>query len=53
MEAKPFRFHMTGRANNHVEQGDTFFFAYNPIGITYNRLPAMFTNAIHALFKWQ
>ncbi|MGB7946412.1 MAG: hypothetical protein WCH75_01905 [Candidatus Binatia bacterium] len=47
MEPYPFRFHIAERANNHVEQGDTFFFAHNPIGITYNRVAAMFTNAIH------
>ena len=53
MEVKPFRFHKTERANNHIKHSDTLFFAYNPIGITYNRFPAMFTNAIHVLFKWQ
>ena len=35
-EAKPFGFHKTERANNHIEQGDTLVFAYNPIGVTYN-----------------
>jgi hypothetical protein len=49
-ESKPFRFHKTERANNHIEQGDTLFFARNPIGVTYKRLPAMLTNAIHTYF---
>jgi hypothetical protein len=52
-EAKPFCFHITERANDHVKEGDTFFFTYDPIGVPYNGLPAMFTNAIHAFLKWQ
>jgi hypothetical protein len=47
MEPKPFRLHKTERANNHIEQGDAFFFACNPIGVTYNQLPAMLTSVIH------
>ena len=53
MEVKPFRFHKTERANNHIKQGDTLFFAHNPIGVTYNRLPAMLTNAIHVSLERQ
>jgi hypothetical protein len=53
MEVKPFRFHKTERANNHIKQGDTLLFAHNPIGVTYNRLPAMLTNAIHISLKRQ
>ena len=49
-EAKPFRFHKTERANNHIKQGDTLVFAYNPIGVTYNRLPAVLTNTFHVSF---
>ena len=51
MEVKPFRFHKTERANNHIKQGDTLLFAHDPIGVTYNRLPAMLTNAIHISLK--
>jgi hypothetical protein len=47
MEPKPFCLHETEGANNHIKQGDAFFFARNPIGVTYNRLPAMLTNTIH------
>ena len=50
-EVEPFRFHKTERANNHIKQSDTFFFAHDPIGVTYNRLPAMLTNAIHISLK--
>ena len=53
MEVKPFRFHKTERANNHIKHGDTLLFACNPIGVTYNRLPAMLTNTIHASLKRQ
>jgi hypothetical protein len=48
MKVKPFRLHKTEGANNHIKQGDTFFFARNPIGVTYNQLTAMLTDAIHA-----
>jgi len=47
MKAKAFRFHETKRANNHIKQGDTLFFAHYSIGVTNDRLPAMLTNAIH------
>ena len=50
LEAKPFRFHKTERANNHIEQGYTLVFAHNPIGVTYNRLPAVLTNTFHVSF---
>ena len=53
MKAKAFRFHKTKRANNHIKQGDTLFFAHYPIGVTNDRLPAMLTNAIHARFGGQ
>jgi hypothetical protein len=53
MEAKPFRFHETESANDHVEQGDALFFADNPIGITYDRFPAMLTNMFHVFSKRQ
>jgi hypothetical protein len=51
MKPKSFGFHKTERANNHIKQGDTFFFARNPIGVTYNQLPAMLTNTVHK-FQW-
>ena len=47
MEPKPFGFHKTEGANNHIEQDDAFFFARNPIGVTDNQLPAMLTNTVH------
>ena len=47
MEPKPFGFPRTEGANNQIEQGDAFFFACNPIGVTYNQLTAMLTDAIH------
>jgi hypothetical protein len=47
MKPKSFRFHRTEGANNHIKQGDTVFFARNPIGIAYNQLAAMLTNALH------
>ena len=50
-EAKALRFHKTEGANNHIKQGDTLIFAYNPIGVTDNRLPAMLTIAIHGSFE--
>jgi hypothetical protein len=46
MKVKPFCRDKTGEANNQIEQGDAFFFARNPIGITYNQRTAMFTDAI-------
>ena len=51
MEPKSFGFHKTEGANNHIKQSDTFFFARNPIGVTYNQLPAMLTNTVHK-FQW-
>ena len=47
MEPKPFRRHKTERANNHIEQGNALIFARHPIGVSYNRLPAMLTSVIH------
>jgi len=47
MEPKPFCLHKTEGANNHIQQSDTFIFARNPIGVTYNQFPAMLTNVIH------
>ena len=47
MEPKSFCLHKTERANNHIKQGDAFFFARNPIGVTYNELAAMLTRVIH------
>jgi hypothetical protein len=47
MEPKPFGFHRTEGANNQIEQRDAFFFARNPMGVTYNQLTAMLTDAIH------
>ena len=52
-EVKPFGFHETEGTNNHIKESDTLIFAYNPIGVTYNRLPAMLTNTIHVLLKRQ
>ena len=52
-EVKPFGFHETERTNNHIKESDTLIFAYNPISVTYNRLPAMLTNTIHVLLKRQ
>jgi hypothetical protein len=50
MEPKPFRFHIAEGANNHIKQSDSIFFARNPIGVTYDRLSAMLTIAIHNFF---
>jgi len=50
---KPFCLDKTEGANNHVKQMDTFIFARNPIGVTYNRLAAMFTSVIHDFLHWQ
>jgi hypothetical protein len=47
MKVKPFCRDTTEGANNHVKQADAFFFARNPIGVTYNQLTAMLTDAIH------
>jgi hypothetical protein len=47
MEPKPFCLHMTEGANNHIKQGDTFIFARNPIGVTYDQRSAMLTSIIH------
>jgi hypothetical protein len=47
MEPKPFGFHRTEAANNKIEQGNALIFARNTIGITYNQLSAMLTDAIH------
>jgi hypothetical protein len=46
MKVKLFCLHKTEVANNHVKQADAFFFARNPIGITYKQLTAMLTDAI-------
>jgi hypothetical protein len=53
MEPKPFRLHKTEGANNHVKQADACFFARNPIGVTYDQLPAMLTSVIHDFLHWQ
>ena len=50
-EVKPFGFHETEGTNNHIKEGDSLIFAYNPIGVTDNRLSAMLTNAIHVFMK--
>jgi hypothetical protein len=47
MKPKPFCFHSTEGANNHIEQGDPFLFARHTIGVAYNQLPAMLADAIH------
>ena len=47
MKVKPFCRDTTEGANNHVKQADAFFFARNPIGVTYKQLTAMLTDAIH------
>ena len=47
MEPKLFCLHRTKGTNNHIKQGDACFFARNPIGITYNQLPAMLTILFH------
>ena len=52
MKVKPFCLHKTEGANNHVKQADAFFFARNPIGVTYNQLTAMLTDAIHTVFAY-
>ena len=47
MKVEPFCLHRTEGANNHVKQPDAFFFARNSVGVTYNQLTAMLTDAIH------
>ena len=53
MKVKPFRLHKTEGANNHIEQGDAFLFARNPIGVADNQLVAMLANVIHDFLHWQ
>ena len=48
MKVKPFCLHTTEGANNNIKQSDACFFARNPIGVTYNQLTAMLTDAIHS-----
>ena len=47
MEPKSFRLHRTEGTNNHIKQDDPVFFTCNPIGVAYNQLAAMLTNALH------
>src|SRR5262245_206072 len=47
MEPKLFCLPRTRGTNNHIKQGDACFFVGNPIGITYNQLPAMLTILFH------
>ena len=47
MKMKPLCFLKTEGANNHIEHGDTCFFARNAIGLTYYRRTAMFTSVMH------
>jgi hypothetical protein len=47
MKMKPYCLHKTEGANNHIKQANAFFFARNPIGVTYKQLTAMLTDAIH------
>ena len=53
MKVKPFCFHKTEGANNHIKQRDALVFARNTIGITYHQLTAMLTNVIHIFSSWQ
>src|SRR5262245_4423894 len=53
MKMKPFCFHKTEGANNHIKHGDTCLFARNPIGVTYYLPTAMFTSVIHDFIHWQ
>jgi hypothetical protein len=53
MKVKPFCLHKTEGANNHIEQENALIFARNPIGITYNQLPAMLTTGIHIFLDAQ
>jgi hypothetical protein len=47
LKMKPFSLHKTARANSHIEQDDTFFFARNSIDVTCDQRAAMFTKAFH------
>jgi len=47
MEPKSFGFHKTKGTNDHIKQSNAFFFARNPIGVTYDQFPAMLTSIIH------
>src|SRR4029434_1492017 len=47
MKVKSFCLFKTERANNHIKQSDTCFFARNTIGVTYYGPTAMFTSVIH------
>jgi hypothetical protein len=49
MKPKPLGFHKAERANDHIKQSDTIFFARNPISVTDNQFPAMLTIAFHIL----
>jgi len=50
MKVKPFCFHKTEGANDHIKHGNACIFARNPIGVTYYRPTAMFTSVIHIVF---
>src|SRR5262245_12481621 len=47
MEPQLSCLHRTKGTNNHIKQGDTCFFACNPIGVPYNQLAAMLTILFH------
>lgn len=49
MQLKSSRLHSTEGTNNHVEQDHPVLFARDPIGITYNQLPTMFTSKAHVV----
>jgi hypothetical protein len=53
MEPKFSCLHKTEAANNHIEHYDSFVFARNPVGLTYNEPVAMPTNGIHTFPKGQ
>ena len=53
MEVKPFRFHKTESANNHVKQGDALFLADHPIDITYDLFSAVLANTFHDFCRAQ
>src|SRR5262245_22603619 len=48
MKMKPFCFHRTEGANNHIKH-----VARYPISVTYYRHTAMFTSGVHIVFHWQ
>jgi hypothetical protein len=44
VKLESFRFHAAKRANDHVQEYNTVFFAYDPVSIPHDHLIAMLAN---------